>query len=421
MISYGLEGKKWQSGQITWSFEVANYAADAGRAVFSHSMSPVYQLLVQQAVQRWSSVSGLVFTQVADSNTVDIRIGFGTLDTALTDHIGLTSLTGNGPFLSPDVIVRIEDPAQEPIVNSNGVLTYRDYSSQFYQIVLHELGHALGLDHSPDPSAVMWSSSGPANRDLDLSDIAGIHAIYPDTLPDFDVSYYLSHYPDVAKAGVDPLGHYLTSGWREGRSPDALFDTRYYLYQNPDVAAAGINPLVHYALSGWHEGRDPSLAFSTNKYLQANPDVAAAGMDPLSAYLHSGQGMAFISTPHGTGQQDPLVDNAYYFSHYQDVAAVGLNPFTHYDLSGWHEGRNPDALFNTAYYLQQNPDVRAAAGIDSMIHYELSGWREGRNPSPQFSTAKYLAANRDVAAAGMNPLVHYELSGSHEGRAIFSV
>ena len=58
MISYGLEGKKWQSGQITWSFEVANYAADAGRAVFSHSMSPVYQLLVQQAVQRWSSVSG---------------------------------------------------------------------------------------------------------------------------------------------------------------------------------------------------------------------------------------------------------------------------------------------------------------------------------------------------------------------------
>ena len=56
--------------------------------------------------------------------------------------------------------------------------------------------------------------------------------------PDFDPAYYLAHNPDVAAAGVDPLQHCLTYGWKEGRDPNAFFSTTYYLAQNPDVAAA---------------------------------------------------------------------------------------------------------------------------------------------------------------------------------------
>src|SRR5687768_12574680 len=58
----------------------------------------------------------------------------------------------------------------------------------------------------------------------------------------FDAQYYLFHNPDVAAAGVDPLLHYNTVGWQEGRDPNAWFDTSGYLAHNPDVAAAGINP-----------------------------------------------------------------------------------------------------------------------------------------------------------------------------------
>ena len=83
------------------------------------------------------------------------------------------------------------------------------------------------------------------------------------------------------------------------------------------------------------------------------------------------------------------------------------------------QGLNPDAFFNTAYYLSHNPDI-AAAHIDPLRHYEQYGWKEGRDPSAQFSTAKYLAAYADVKAAGMDPLLHFVAFGQAEGRVAFS-
>lgn len=71
----------------------------------------------------------------------------------------------------------------------------------------------------------------------------------------FDRSWYLSTYPDVAAAGVDPVAHYLGSGAAEGRDPSLHFSTSQYLSNNPDVAATGINPLLHYEQFGKREGR----------------------------------------------------------------------------------------------------------------------------------------------------------------------
>jgi hypothetical protein len=36
------------------------------------------------------------------------------------------------------------------------------------------------------------------------------------------------------------------------------------------------------------------------------------------------------------------------------------------------------------------------------LHYLLCGWHEGYNPNPLFDTVWYLRENEDVAAAGMN-------------------
>ncbi len=75
----------------------------------------------------------------------------------------------------------------------------------------------------------------------------------------FDPSFYLGANPDVAADGVDPLEHYLTSGWREGRDPSPQFSLADYLDAYPDIAAAGVNPLVHYVTAGRAEGRTPRL------------------------------------------------------------------------------------------------------------------------------------------------------------------
>lgn len=71
----------------------------------------------------------------------------------------------------------------------------------------------------------------------------------------FDEDFYLTAYPDVAKAGVDPIQHYLDAGWQERRDPSLLFSTRFYLDNYPDVVAAGVNPFYHYIAAGKAEGR----------------------------------------------------------------------------------------------------------------------------------------------------------------------
>ena len=72
----------------------------------------------------------------------------------------------------------------------------------------------------------------------------------------FDEAFYLRRNPDVAEAGIDPLDHFLSYGWREGRDPGPHFSTRSYLEVNPDVAEAGVNPFWHYLVAGKAEGRD---------------------------------------------------------------------------------------------------------------------------------------------------------------------
>jgi CDP-glycerol glycerophosphotransferase len=77
----------------------------------------------------------------------------------------------------------------------------------------------------------------------------------------FDESYYLACYPEVARARLDPLDHYISLGASEGKNPHPLFDTNYYKTRNRDVAASGMNPFAHYCRYGWRELRDPSECF----------------------------------------------------------------------------------------------------------------------------------------------------------------
>ena len=113
--------------------------------------------------------------------------------------------------------------------------------------------------------------------------------VVSNSAPGFDPDFYKAQNPDVAAAGVDPLNHFRTVGWREGRDPNPYFDTKGYLATYGDVAAAGVNPLDHYNANGWREGRDPSAWFDTSSYLDANPDVRAAGVNPLQHFLANGQ------------------------------------------------------------------------------------------------------------------------------------
>jgi large repetitive protein len=115
---------------------------------------------------------------------------------------------------------------------------------------------------------------------------------------------------------------------------------------------------------------------------------------------------------------NPLVDDLYYYSQYHDVWTAGVDADAHYNGPGWHEGRNPNAFFNTNFYLSIYQDVRAL-GINPLVNYDTIGWILNRDPSGNFDTSKYLAANPDVAAAHVDPLAHFLAFGAGEGRQPF--
>lgn len=195
-----------------------------------------------------------------------------------------------------------------------------------------------------------------------------------------------------------------------------------------DTAGADRTP---YDNAGWKSGRDPSANFDNELYLARNPDVKASGMDPLAHYLAYGQaegrhayaaiGKAADLAVH------PGFDAEYYLLSNADVAKAALAgggdtfdfAYQHFETYGWHEGRNPNAVFDTKGYLAAYADV-AAASIDPLAHYETFGWKEGRDPSAGFDGRAYEDANADVKAAGIEPMLHYLQFGALEGRSAYT-
>lgn len=69
----------------------------------------------------------------------------------------------------------------------------------------------------------------------------------------FDQAWYREQYS--IPSGTDPVVHYVTTGWRSGFSPGPEFDSAYYLAANPDIRRADVEPLEHYLRYGRAEGR----------------------------------------------------------------------------------------------------------------------------------------------------------------------
>ncbi len=77
-------------------------------------------------------------------------------------------------------------------------------------------------------------------------------------IAEFDATFYLRTYPDIAQAGIDPFEHYLVQGFREARRPFDGFDPQFYRHRYlrgmPDA-----NPLLHFIAHRGERGIHPSL------------------------------------------------------------------------------------------------------------------------------------------------------------------
>lgn len=213
-------------------------------------------------------------------------------------------------------------------------------------------------------------------------------------------AWYLETYPDVAASGRAPLLHYVMMGGSEGRSPHPLFDVAYYSRENADeLGAAGVTPLEHFEHRGMALGRNPHPLFDLRHYVAQAPDIGPAD-DPLNHYLREGWVLGL--SPH------PLFDPKWYVR--QVPSAHRGPPLLHYLDKGWKRA-SPHPLFDPSWYVEQYADV-GESGLEPLTHFLVSGAADGRSPSPWFDLPHYVAQRGRDLARGANPLIDYLQGGA---------
>ena len=147
--------------------------------------------------------------------------------------------------------------------------------------------------------------------------------------------------------------------------------------------------------------RDSGL-WDENWFSRHHPQLATDG-DSLRTFVR--QGAAQALQPH------PLFDSRWYLDNNPDVAAIGVNPLFHYLTSGHREGRQPNPLFSDHWYRDRNPDI-AAFEASALQHYARFGDAEGRDPHPLIKTTWYREQHRDLSPHA-TVLAHYLALGEH--------
>jgi glycosyltransferase involved in cell wall biosynthesis len=91
--------------------------------------------------------------------------------------------------------------------------------SNGYSVISHQLPHVvdklLSLNREPRIAA-LHSAGHPRAVEL-LYELMSLGEPVDHTVSDFSRKHYLGMYPDIAKAGVEPLNHFLAHGMAEGR------------------------------------------------------------------------------------------------------------------------------------------------------------------------------------------------------------
>ena len=166
-----------------------------------------------------------------------------------------------------------------------------------------------------------------------------------------DANYYLIKSGDVLDAGVDPVAHFCTHGWREHRRPNLYFDTDWYLQTNAEAVRLGINPLVHYIALGEAAGRRPVIYFDPAWYRAAYADeLAATELAPLAHYLAHRRSQSY--------SPNPGFDVAWYLATYGAEIGAGRDPFAHYLYRGTLGDTRPAANFAAAADRREQPGRR---------------------------------------------------------------
>ena len=218
--------------------------------------------------------------------------------------------------------------------------------------------------------------------------------------PLFEANWYRQTY-QVAE-DQDPLLYYLNKGWRDGDNPDSLFWSKWYTQVYPQSTAKGKTPLCHYIEKGWHEGANPNPLFDSLFYARQNYETFVSNVSPLGHYI-----------VHGLRQQisrDAFFDVDYYLEDNPSITQLVIPPLVHYIQFGADEGRSPNRFFDPEFY-QTKYHVDGLSKVELFVHFVEKGCRKYFRPSALFDPEFYGETYPESFAESSHPLLHYQEQG----------